>query len=332
MQLRYSGKPTAALVPPRSDNANLGGAAALREREWVYLPDPGLVQAVNIALLLEQPLLVTGEPGTGKTRLAAAVARDLNLGDVLRFDTKSNSTYRDLFYTFDSLRSFRDAQNRVEGRTSLDYINYNALGRAVLLANPEVAVGRYVRGFVHTGKPARSLVLIDEVDKAPRDFPNDILRELEEMYFAAPEIESQFKAGQDFRPVMIITSNSERQLPAPFLRRCVYYHIPFPEPDRLKEILSERLGEDFPRNGRLLEQTVTLFYELRSETLNLRKKPSTAELLGWMVTLQHRFRDPSASLSSDVQSVLDSLGCVVKDAQDMREASATLRRLLARDK
>src|ERR1700682_6298849 len=123
MLLQYSGKPSVSAPSPAAAG-KLSGEVALREREWVYLPDPGLVQAVNIALLLEQPLLVTGEPGTGKTKLADAVATDLNLGDALRFDTKSNSTFRDLFYQFDSLRSFRDAQNRVDHRSSLDYITY----------------------------------------------------------------------------------------------------------------------------------------------------------------------------------------------------------------
>ena len=189
MLLEYTGKSPS--VPPKSP-ASLPLASALRERDWVYLPDPGLVQAVNIALLLEQPLLVTGEPGTGKTQLAYSVASELNLGDVLRFDTKSSSTYRDLFYHFDSLRSFRDAQNQVKDRTSLNYIDYSALGQAILLANDEAAVGKHIRGFVHSGAPRRSLVLIDEVDKAPRDFPNDILREIEQMYFDVPELEAHF--------------------------------------------------------------------------------------------------------------------------------------------
>jgi MoxR-like ATPase len=323
MLLRYTGKISA----PSPASGKISGEAALREREWVYLPDPGLVQAVNIALLLEQPLLVTGEPGVGKTKLADSVAAELKLGEVLRFDTKSNSTFRDLFYEFDSLRSFRDAQNQVKNKTSLDYISYKALGQAILLANTGAKVEKFVRGFVHPGEPSQSLVLIDEVDKAPRDFPNDILRELLQMWFAVPELEAQFEAPQ-LRPVVIVTSNSERQLPAAFLRRCVYHHIPFPEAERLKLIVSERLGEDFPANGKLLLQTVDLFYELRSDTLNLHKKPSTAELLGWIVTLQHHFRDPQSSLASGVPFVLNTLGCVVKDSQDMRSATAAAEKWL----
>lgn len=330
MLLEYTGKPRApqavstagAISPPKN----------LREREWVYLADPGLVQAVNIALLLEQPLLVTGEPGTGKTQLAYSIASELNLGEVLRYDTKSTSTYRDLFYQFDSLRSFRDAQNQVKDRTSLNYVSYNALGKAILHANPEAAVKDYIRGFVHGGAPKRSLVLVDEVDKAPRDFPNDILREIEQMYFEVPELEMHFKADPQFRPVVIVTSNSERQLPTAFLRRCVYHHIPFPKPERLKEIVSERLGQDFPINGKLLEQTVTLFYEIRNDTLSLRKKPSTAELLGWLVTLQKRFQTPEASIASETPFVLNSLSCVIKDPQDMRDASSAVQKWLDQNK
>jgi MoxR-like ATPase len=265
-------------------------------------------------------------------KLADSVASDLNLGGVLRFDTKSTSSFRDLFYNFDSLRSFRDAQNKAEGKTSLDYISYNALGKAILLANTEAAVGKYVRGFVHNSRPRRSLVLIDEVDKAPRDFPNDILREIEQMYFAVPELEMQFNADSEYRPVVIITSNSERQLPYAFLRRCVYYHISFPDPERLKAIVSERLGEDFPHNGKLLNQTVTLFYEIRSDKLNLRKKPSTAELLGWLVALQRRFHDPGASLGADPQFVLSSLCCVTKNEQDLGDASSAVETWLKQDK
>lgn len=324
MLLQYKGEKIAPPSRPPSASRNQ------RDREWVYLPDASLIQAVNIALLLEQPLLVTGEPGTGKTQLAYSIAAELNLGDVLRFDTKSNSTYRDLFYHFDSLRSFRDAQSRIEGKTSLDYITYNALGKAILLANAESAAGPYVRGFVHGGKPARSLVLIDEVDKAPRDFPNDLLRELEQMYFEIPELNAQIRADPEFRPVVIVTSNSERQLPGAFLRRCIYVHIDFPQPERLKDIVTERLGEGFPRNGKMLGEAVRLFYEIRSDALNLRKKPSTAELLGWLLALQHRLPDPDSPLDSNREFVLNSLGCLIKDPEDMRDASTAVQKWLER--
>ena len=322
MLLEYTGK-----LPERTPDSNTA-ENALRKREWVYLPDPALVQAVNIALMLEQPLLVTGEPGTGKTQLAYSIASELNLGDVLRFDTKSTSVFRDLFYQFDALRSFRDAQNQIRHRSSLDYITYNALGKAILHAKQEAEVGQFVRGFIHSGKAKRSLVLIDEVDKAPRDFPNDILREIDQMYFDLPELETHFQAEPEFRPVVIITSNSERQLPGAFLRRCVFYHIPFPEKTRLKEIVSARLGEGLPSNGRLLDQTITLFYETRSDVLNLRKKPSTAELLGWLTALQSRFKDPNSSLAADPTFVVNSLSCIIKDPQDMRDASAAVEKWL----
>jgi MoxR-like ATPase len=190
-------------------------------------------------------------------------------------------------------------------------------------------VNRFVQGFVHPGEPGRSLVLIDEVDKAPRDFPNDILREVEQMRFDVPELETHFQADPAFRPIVIITSNSERQLPAAFLRRCVYHHIPFPAKDRLRYIVSERLGENFPQNGRLLSGAVELFYELRADALNLRKRPSTSELLGWLVALREHFGDSDADLSSKPDFVVESLGCVVKDPEDLSTAEKRIRQLLA---
>jgi MoxR-like ATPase len=334
MLVEYTGKlPAQAPVASAGVSVLASGrpGRALRERDWVYLPDAGLIQAVNIALLLEQPLLLTGEPGTGKTQLAYSVATELNLGTVQRFDTKSTSSFRDLFYQFDSLRSFRDAQNHTPGVSNLDYITFNALGEAILRANASIA-GQYLKGVVHDGNATRSVVLIDEVDKAPRDFPNDILREIDQMCFDVPEINARFHAEPEFRPVVIITSNTERQLPSAFLRRCVYYHIPFPEPEKLKEIVSERLGEEYPKNGKLLEDAVGLFYHLRSDTLNLKKKPSTAELLGWIIALQHKLRSPQASLKLNDAFVADSLSCIIKDERDMRDAKAAVQKWLQESK
>lgn len=144
-----------------------------------YIAEPGLVNAVNVALLLAKPLLLTGEPGTGKSQLAYSLAWELGFKEPLKFETKSTSTARDLFYTFDTVSRFKamhDQDTRV-------FLTYNALGKAILFANDEVAVSKYLTPqMVHGGK-RRSVVLIDEVDKAPRDFPNDILNELEYLHF-----------------------------------------------------------------------------------------------------------------------------------------------------
>lgn len=217
-----------------------------------YRPDPGLKDAVNAALLLGQPLLLTGEAGAGKTRLAEHLAWQLGLGEPLRFETKTTSQARDLFYLYDALRHFQAVQIRDPARSAqaadpLDYFTLNPLGLAILRSQPQTALAK--RGLLpllerhgerHTAA-RRSLVLIDEIDKAPRDFPNDILNEIETLFFRIPELAERIdnvpvRADPALRPVVVITSNSEKHLPEPFLRRCVYYHIPFPDREQMHAI------------------------------------------------------------------------------------------------
>ncbi len=176
-----------------------------------YLADSGLVDACNVALLLGQPLLLTGEPGTGKTLFAYSLAWELGFDEPLKFETKSTSTARDLFYTYDTLKQFQDAQSRIADRSPLDYLTYNALGTAILRTREKSEIENFVpRDFVHPGKK-RSIVLIDEVDKAPRDFPNDILNELEHLYFRVPELGNvEIEANPELQPIVVITSNSEK--------------------------------------------------------------------------------------------------------------------------
>ncbi|NEO55300.1 MAG: MoxR family ATPase [Okeania sp. SIO3B5] len=250
-----------------------------------YLADPGLRDACNVALLLGQPLLLTGEPGTGKTLFAYSLAWELGFDEPLKFETKSTSTARDLFYSYDTLRQFQDAQNRIENRISLNYLTYNALGTAILLTREQSEIENVLPpDFVHPGK-RRSIVLIDEVDKATRDFPNDILNELEHLYFRVPELGNiKIAANPKLQPIVVITSNSEKDLPDAFLRRCVYYNIPFPQERRLVDIVTNRLGLYSAGSSDFLQDALEIFFKLRKS--GLRKKPGTAELLGWMIALQ----------------------------------------------
>lgn len=252
---------------------------ASRDHPRDYLPDEGLVDAVNVALLLGQPLLVTGEPGCGKTQLAGAVAWQLGL-PLHRFDAKSDSRARDLFYTYDSLGHFRSPGGAQSD--ARPWITWSALGRAILAANPAAAVEDLTEDATNT----RSVVLIDEIDKAPRDFPNDLLAEIENLYFRIPELRNRtIQAPPDRRPVVIVTSNSERALPDAFLRRCAYYHIPFPDPEKLAAIVTRRLESAFEGRSALLDVALGEFSRLRALQPPLRKPPSTAELLSWLRVL-----------------------------------------------
>jgi MoxR-like ATPase len=154
-----------------------------------YLANDGLVDAANVALMLGQPLLLTGEAGTGKTQFAYSLAWELGLDDPLKFETKSTSAARDLFYTYDALKRFQHVQTKVESDSILPYITYQALGLAILRTRTaDLNKDLVSDDFEQPNKPLRSVVLIDEIDKAPRDFPNDILNEIEDMYFRIPEM------------------------------------------------------------------------------------------------------------------------------------------------
>jgi len=284
-----------------------------------YLPDDDLVAAVNVALMLGKPLLLTGEAGTGKTQLAYHLAYQLGL-PTLKFETKSNSNSKDLFYYYDHLRHFQSAQTKVGSQNSQDYITYNALGLAILRANPYDKIKQWVNQAFEQHTATRSVVLIDEIDKAQRDFPNDILNEVEGMYFKIPELDNaKIEADKAMRPVLILTSNSEKHLPAAFLRRCVYYHIPFPDNARLTAIIERRFGKtDF------LAQALKIFNRLRDS--GLQKKPATAEFLDWLQVLTERYPEQK-NLLQYKQALKNTLFVLVKTQEDRDIASQLIDKL-----
>ena len=317
----------------------------------LYEADEALKQAVNAALLLDMPLLLTGEPGTGKTQLAEKLAAELGL-DLFKFETKSGSGAGELFYTFDHLRRFQAAQpGATEGDLSpLRFIEYGPLGRAILQGLPrDKAASWFYRGqlpiWCRHESPRRAVVLIDEIDKASSDFPNDLLNEIERHYFRVPEldgealddgevrVESRVEADRDFRPIIVITSNSEKQLPDAFLRRCLFHHLQPMDAVKLQRIAVARLESlgSALQDGRLLQDAVRLFFDLRDEPLasaqageraalrfDLRKKPSTAEFLGFVGALAQTAAKPGDRLTPALARPL--MATLVKSPEDQEAA------------
>ena len=328
------------------------------DRPQAYIPGPGLVEAANVALLLGKPLLLTGEPGTGKTQFAYALAAALSgpegaapVCPVRKFETKSTSVARDLFYTYDSMTAFK-TPHETDLRA---FIDFQPLGAAILDAFPSsdprtkelLRPGR--PGYRHEGQ-RRTLVLIDEIDKAPSDFANDILNEIERLYFRVPELGNIGSPGtpsgdeaQDerdaavlraFRPIIIMTSNEERGLPDAFLRRCVFYDIPRPNNDDLRKIVDGHLGP-MKLDQALVDEAIDLFGALRGDTGEplqsslsfppgpaLKKNPSTAELLNWLQLLKAR---KVATLAGNREILSQTIGALAKT----REDADALRKYLA---
>jgi MoxR-like ATPase len=279
-----------------------------------YVAEPGLRDAVNVALALGQPLLVTGEPGTGKTQLAGSIAHALGLARPLVFRAKSTSAARDLFYRYDSLRHFHDAQFRDTAAPIESYIDCEALGLAILLTLPRAETASLLPVSLRDGGPTRSVVLIDEIDKAPRDLPNDVLDELESMSFTVKETGRSFRADQRLRPIVVLTSNSEKTLPDAFLRRCVFYHLSFPDHARLAEIVRRRLGNT-TLSTQSIDHAIRHFEELRQ--LGLRKKPSTAELIAWLRVLDAANVDFSSGRASNRDALALTYSILAKSKEDM---------------
>jgi MoxR-like ATPase len=261
-----------------------------------YIVSPELRDAVNVAIALEKPLLVRGEPGTGKTVLAEAIAESLVM-ELITWNIKSTTEGQDGLYLYDTVARLNDA--RFGDRDISDvkqYIKYGPLGRS----------------FV---SDQRVVLLIDEVDKADMEFPNDLLHELDRMTFTVQETDQYHTAKH--RPIVIITSNAEKELPDAFLRRCVFHYIEFPD----KELMEDIVRVHHPDvEEELLRQVLVRFYWLR-DLPDLRKRPSTSELIDWIAALRR------GGIAADtIENELPFLGVLVKREQDVGLVSNAQRR------
>jgi len=279
-----------------------------------YIPEPGLCDAVKVALTLGQPLLVTGEPGTGKTQLASSIAYEFQLPAPIVFHTKTSSTAGDLLYHYDALKRFNDAQIEKIIKPVSHYVSLRGLGIAILLSKKYSDQDKKLLPMSYQQyRHCRSVVLIDEIDKAPRDFPNDILNEVEKLEFTIHEIPKTFKAETGKTPIIILTSNSEKYLPDAFLRRCVFYHINFPDEARLKNIIEQRFNESSIHPGfseQEIDASIKHFESIRS--LHLKKKPATAELLAWMTMLKAM----DIEIITPNMDIQKTYGVLAKNAED----------------
>jgi len=257
-----------------------------------YVASEDLTVAVNAAVALERPLLVKGEPGTGKTELARQIAAALGL-PMVEWNIKSTTKAQQGLYEYDAVSRLRDSQLG-ESRVS-DVRNY-------------IRKGKLWQAFE---APAKVVLLIDEIDKADIEFPNDLLQELDRMEFHVYETGETIKARH--RPVVIITSNNEKELPDAFLRRCFFHYIRFPDPETMRAIVAVH----FPQiKERLLTTALTQFYEVR-ETPGLKKKPSTSEVLDWLKLLLAEDLEPE-DLKREGASLLPKLhGALLKNEQDV---------------
>ncbi len=258
-----------------------------------YIATDDLKIAVNAAVALERPLLIKGEPGTGKTVLAYEMAKALN-APLITWHIKSTTKAHNGLYEYDAVSRLRDSQ----------------LGDAKV---------NDVRNYLKKGKlweaftsPVRPVLLIDEIDKADIEFPNDLLQELDRMEFYVQETDETIRA--EVRPVVVITSNNEKELPDAFLRRCFFHYIRFPDADTMQAIVEVHFPGIKPR---LVSEALKTFYEIR-DTPGLKKKPSTSELLDWLKLLLVDDVDPATLRETSPNKLIPPLhGALLKNEQDV---------------
>lgn len=252
-----------------------------------YLVTPELRDAVNVAAALEKPLLIRGEPGTGKTVLAEAIAENLDL-QLLSWNIKSTTKAQEGLYVYDTVQRLNDARFGDKDVSDIrPYIKLGPMGQAFT-------------------SDERVVLLIDEVDKADMEFPNDLLHELDRMSFSISETGEDFTAKH--RPIVVITSNNEKELPDAFLRRCVFHYIAFPEKDALADIVRVHHPNV---ESELLNQVLLRFYWLR-DLPQIRKRPSTSELIDWIAALVRGGIDKEA-----ITRELPFLGVLMKRESDL---------------